>query len=540
MGARHGRFYHYTEKDGLPRLDTFYVSSFAQDPSGALWIGFSGDGGLVRYRDGRFTLFTTSDGVPPGQIRNLFVDSAGRLWVPTYRGGLSRIDDTTAERPQLVTYTTAEGLSSNEVTTVTEDRWGRIYIGTGRGLDRLDPATGRVKHYTTADGLPLGEMAASFRDRRGALWFSFSTGLVRLVPELDPPPVPPPVLITGLHIAGEPHTVSALGETEVAPMELDADRNELQIEFVGLGFSPGEGLRYQYRLEGASEAWSTPSQQRTVNFANLAPSRYRFLARAVNADGVMSERAASFSFTILPPVWQRWWFIAIVAVLIGLIANAVHRYRVARLVELERVRTRIAADLHDDIGSGLSRVAILSEVVKRQIGDVGELSLPMLSEIADSARRLVDSMSDIVWSTDPRRDDLSSLVLRVRQFGADLLEAKGIAWDLQFEPGLDNIKLAPDLRRHLFLIFKEAINNIGRHADCRSASLSINVAPHQLQAEIWDDGRGFQCDGVQAYRKSRGGHGLENMQRRAAELGGELRIDSLPGQGTRLRLKLPL
>ncbi|HET8674414.1 MAG TPA: two-component regulator propeller domain-containing protein, partial [Blastocatellia bacterium] len=260
-------FHHYTEKDILPRLDKFYVSSFAEDRAGALWIGFSGDGGLVRYRDGRFTLFTTSDGVPPGQIRNLFVDSAGRLWVPTYRGGLSRIDDTTAERPQLVTYTTADGLSSNEVTAVTEDRWGRIYIGTGRGLDRLDPATGRVRHYTTADGLPLGEMATGFRDRQGALWFSFSSGLVRLVPELDPPAVPPPVLITGLHIAGDAQPISALGETEVAPIELAADRNQLQIDFVGLGFSPGEGLRYQYRLEGASEDWSPLAEQRTVNFA---------------------------------------------------------------------------------------------------------------------------------------------------------------------------------------------------------------------------------------------------------------------------------
>lgn len=149
--------HHYTEKDNLPRLDTFYVSSFAEDRTGNLWIGFSGDGGLVRYRDGRFALFTASDGVPPGQIRNLFVDSAGRLWVPTYRGGLSRIDDPAADRPRLITYTTADGLSSNEVTTVTGDRGGRIYIGTGRGIDRLDPATGRVKHYTIADGLPLGD-----------------------------------------------------------------------------------------------------------------------------------------------------------------------------------------------------------------------------------------------------------------------------------------------------------------------------------------------------------------------------------------------
>src|SRR6266496_6635703 len=133
----------------------------------------------------------------------MLVVKAGRLWLATTQGGMSRIDDPAAEHPTLFTYTTAHGLSSNEITAVSEDQWGRIYIGTGRGIDRLDPATGRIKHYTTADGLPLGEMEASLRDHHGALWFSFSTGLVRLVPEPDPQPVPPPILITGLRIAGE-------------------------------------------------------------------------------------------------------------------------------------------------------------------------------------------------------------------------------------------------------------------------------------------------------------------------------------------------
>jgi ligand-binding sensor domain-containing protein len=349
-----GAFRHYSEKDNLASLTTFYVSSFAEDRGGNLWIGFSGDGGLVRYRDGVFTLFTAQDGVPSGAIRNLLVDSSGRLWLASYRGGLGRIDDPAAQRPRLVTHTTADGLASNEITAVSEDHWGRIYIGTGRGVDRLDPATGHIKHYTTADGLLLGEMTATLRDRRGTLWFSFGTGLARLVPEPDPPPVPPPIVITGLRISAEQQPISALGQSEIAPIELSSDKNQLQIDFVALGFSSGEGLRYQYKLEGASDQWSQLADQRTINFSNLASGAYRFLVRAINADGVMSETPASFSFTILPPVWQRWWFLSIAAALLGLVAYALYRYRVTRLLELERVRTRIAADLHDDIGSNLS------------------------------------------------------------------------------------------------------------------------------------------------------------------------------------------
>src|SRR5262249_6728682 len=240
------------------------------------------------------------------------------------------------------TNTPGGGLSSNDVKAVTEDRWGRIYLGTGRGIDRLDPATGHLRHYTANEGALLGDVVAALRDRDGALWFSYATGLVRLEPEANPEPILPPVLITALRIAGDPQRVSALGETEVAPLELAAGKNQLQIDFVALGFSPGEGLRYQYKLEGAAaQDWSPLSDQRAVNFANLAPGRYRFLVRAITAEGMTSEIPASFSFTILTPLWQSWWFVGAVALLIGLAVYVVYRYQLAQRLKVERVRTRI-------------------------------------------------------------------------------------------------------------------------------------------------------------------------------------------------------
>jgi len=151
----------------------------------------------------------------------------------------------------------------------------------------------------------------------------------------------------------------------------------------------------------------------------------------------------------------------------------------------------MATDLHDDIGSGLSRMAILSEVVKQQMGNTEEQSVPMLTEIADSARTLVDSMRDIVWSIDRRRDDLANLVVRVRQFASDVLEPQKIRLEFQAPDELEKIKLNPEQRRHLFLIFKEALNNIARHAECASVSLMINVSRSRLTVEIRDDGRGL-------------------------------------------------
>jgi signal transduction histidine kinase len=333
--------------------------------------------------------------------------------------------------------------------------------------------------------------------------------------------------------------LSELGNVAVENLALASDQRQIQIDFFALGFSTGETLRYQYRLDNTD--WSELSAQRTVNLS-LSPGSYRFLVRAVNAEGVTSQSPALVSFSIARPVWQRWWFLSLMALTMAGIVYATYRYRLAQLLKVERVRTRIATDLHDDIGASLSRMAILSEVVKQQTGGNGNQASALLTEIADSARGLVDSMGDIVWSIDPRRDDLQSVVRRIRQFASDVLEAKGIEWELRVPPEVESLKLDPEERQHLFLIFKEGINNVARHANgTKSVSLSINVAGRELTGEINDDGCGFTPKQPEEARsQGRGGNGLPNMRSRAEQLGGRLEIVSSAGAGTRLTLKVPV
>jgi signal transduction histidine kinase len=200
---------------------------------------------------------------------------------------------------------------------------------------------------------------------------------------------------------------------------------------------------------------------------------------------------------------------------------------------VEALRRRIAADLHDDIGASLSRVAVLTEVVKRQVGPEQREPIRRLGEIADTARNLIDAMSDIVWSIDPRRDDLNNVVLRVREFASDVLEGDSIAWELQASEGLEKIKLDPEQRRQLFLIFKEALTNIARHSGARSAALVLQANARGIQAEIRDQGCGFNPCAVS-------GHGLENMRARIMRLGGDITVDTAQGSGTRITLTVPL
>jgi signal transduction histidine kinase/ligand-binding sensor domain-containing protein len=526
-----GKIETFSEGDGLPKSPVPTV--FAEDKSGGVWVGLF-HGGLARYRaDGGFRTFTSADGVP-GQVRALHLDDGGRLWIGTTQG-LVRADDVSAERPRFTAYTMAQGLSSNYIGAIAEDAWGRLYAATGRGIDRFEPQPGgprRVRHYTSADGVVPGELELALRDRHGVLWFSSPLGLSRLVPSLDPTRSPPPVLITGLSAGGVARAISDLGETNVAGLKLA--QTPIRVDFVGLDYSPGEALHYQYKLEHADRDWSPPTDQRTVVYASLAAGTYQFLVRAVASDGAVSPRPATIAFTIPPPVWRSWWFLGAFGAAVLMLLLALHRYRLAQAVAVADVRSRIATDLHDDIGASLTQIAILSEVAQRAVHPTAaETRLP-LTEIAGISRALVDAMSDIVWAINPDHDRLSNLVYRMRRFAMDVLIGQGIALQFRSSVAEHDLRISVDIRRQVYLIFKEAVHNIARHSGAGRVEADLDRVGNQLSLRLADDGRGF--DPSAEYQ----GRGLANMRKRAAALHGRLDFVSAPGKGTLLTMTVPL
>ena len=456
-----------------------------------------------------------------------------RLWVGTNQNGLMRIDHPEADRPAFRRYTTANGLSSDLILSLTEDLSGRIYVGNGSGVDSLDVATSRSRDITSADGLAAGEVQASFRDHNGVLWFGTSAGLSRLVAVPDRPPAPLTIAITSLRVGGVRQPGSELGETEISGLRYQPNQNDIEVGFAGPAFAPGDTLRYQYMLEGADSEWSPPSPQRTVTYANLSHGSYRFLVRAINSEGVLSERPASIAFVILPPVWLRWWFQLLAAAVAGAAIYWLHHYRVTRLLELERVRTRIATDLHDDIGSSLSQIAILSEVANRHVDPAHPSLAEPLTDIAGISRELVDSMSDIVWAIDPERDHLGDLVHRMRRFASDVFSPRDIRLEFQAPAGEQDLQMGADLRRQIFLIFKEAVHNVLRHSGATEVSIDFQVEHGWLHLRVADKGRGF--DAAQGHD----GHGLRSMQERAHSVGGEIDITS-SARGTTVALRVPV
>ena len=507
-------------------------AAFAEDKRGNLWITTGeDDSALIRYSyaDDKFRVFTQAEGAPAGWTKSLYLDEKNRLWLASGQDGLLRLDDTTADNLNFVRYTTADNLSSNNILCVTGDAFGRIYAGTGRGVDRINPDTREIKHYTTADGLPSSDAEIAYRDRANALWFGTAKGLARFLPEPERKRQPPTILITGLRAGGEPQMISILGEAEIPELNLASDQRQITVEFLGLGASLGERLIYEYRLNTGD--W-TRTDERTVNFANLSSGANHFEVRAQTADRIYSQPAV-ISFNIAAPVYQRPWFIASMIFLTALTIFGIYRYRLNKLLEVERTRTRIASDLHDDIGTNLSKISLLSEIVNLQLAEQNIDSRKLLNSIAEISRESVGSMSDIVWAINPKRDSVLELVRRMRLHVEELFLDKDVRVIFNAPDGGEQIKLSMNIRRELFLIFKEAVSNAARHSGCTNIEIDFHLENNSIFLNITDDGKGFDTE------NKTDGNGLENMRSRAAKNGGKFKIETKPEGGTTIKIRFP-
>jgi signal transduction histidine kinase/ligand-binding sensor domain-containing protein len=545
-----GHFQRYSDVDGLQAFNA--PTSFYEDARHILFITLR-DGGIARYDGRSFRVLSRADGVPAGNIGGAIGDRAGKLWCWS-SPGVFRIDDLSAARLQPIIVAPTKQMRSGSVGALVEDAHGSLYIAGGAGVARIDNAASAVGSanarivalYTISDGLAGNEVSGAYADRLGRLWFSTTQGLSYYEPETRERSLAPRIRIGGVRVAGIEQSVSPGGADRLAGLELTPGRSQLEIAFFGIDFAPGGTLSFEYRLSGASDdAWSVPSASRSVMFSNLAPGSYEFEVRAVSAAGERSPEPARVVFRVLPPVWRRWWFITLASsVVVGSVAAFEHyraanrreisRAREERLAALEQVRRRIAADLHDEIGSTLTQISILSEVALQQGTRATPERSHALSTIAASSRELVDAMSDIVWAINPAKDHLADLTQRMRRMAADAFTATNITFRLGLPPADQEIALGAHLRREVFLIFKEAVNNIVKHSACSEVAITLDIDGAVLRLELHDNGRGFDPLAPSE------GHGLASLRNRAAAIGGSLAVVSARGAGTAITLHLPM
>lgn len=537
IGTRNGGLNHLQGGE-VNRLHTpwgftgHFAGVLARDPRGRLWIGTSGDG-LFCYSNGVFFSYTTRQGLPHDLVQALLPDE-DCVWVGT-GGGLARIRDT-----EVKVFTQKDGLPEDAIAQLQEDGAGNLWLGSSRGLYRLpkrqlhDYAEGRARFldpvsYGKSDGLTdleavPGAQVFSPGQGPGRCWFVTARGLVRAegrTPRWNP--LPPPVVLEQVLVENE--AVPLSDSIRVPP-----GREKIQFQYTALSLAAPEKVRFRVRLAGFDRDWVDMGASRSARYTKVPPGRYDFRVLACNNDGVWSQPGPGVGLLVAPFWWQTGWFRAALLAGLGASVAGVMRLRQTRRREIERLRVRLAADLHDELGSSLWSITLLSRMLQKD-GQMGGEERRDVGEIHRIATQASSAIRDIVWLINPAFDTAQDLVLRMRDFAGTML--RGVEWRLQCGRADLSRKLPLEFRQNVLLLFKEAVTNAAKHAQASQVEILLEESAGRWQLTIQDNGVGFDPAGQFA------GHGLRNLRERAAKIGGELRVASHPGQGTTVSLSVP-
>lgn len=506
---------------------------------GSLWIG--SENGLYRYVGHRLYTYGPAEGLQSPFVVAIHEEADGTLWFSTYEDGLHRY-----QGGRFVAVTAREGLHHNGVWRMLWDVRGGIWMSSDQGVFRVEHARlhavadaleqGRRPEapldplvFTEAEGLPSRECnragPGGWRLADGRLAFNSLRGLALIDPERALTPPPPPH--TTLH-----RLVADGASVEISPSALatvPAGAKQLRFDFAALSFvAPGQN-HYRYRLRGYDEAWVDGGTRPTASYTNLPPDEYTFEVQSASGMSAWGPTTAA-AFTLRPLLWQTWWFrLLVLGAVVGLLAAA-YQYRVRRLLAMERLRLRLASDLHDDVGSNVSSIALISEMLREHArrGGLGpdDREQRQLQRIHAAAEDTVRALRDIIWLVDPKHDTLADLVRKMRRARHTLLN--GTSCTFEASAPVAPHPLDMDTMRNVFLLYKEALHNIAKHAGAQHVMIRVDEQDRHLTLQIQDDGHGFDEAAIER------GHGLANMRRRARAVGGQIAIDSTPGHGTRI------
>lgn len=543
------------------------------DARGRLWLGMQ-SGRLVRWENNRFSVIQDIGTI----IYKIFFDKDGIVWLATHEKGLYALDpesggilqhytsekgkgklfsNTGADIEQLNDSTIVYGagalnfinkktgavriieygmgLPSNTVKRLRMDNTGFLWIITANGLCRYNPRNDRITTYGRSDGILLAEQtgATDYFDAQGRLLFAGQNALIMFNPASYRNSKPPAdVTITDFRLFNQYLPADSLAQ--LPEIRLNHDQNSFAIHFASLSYMQRNKLAYYYKMEGIDKGWNLADGSDVVNFQLLPPGRYAFQVYCETIEGIRSKNITTLEFYIRPPFWQTKWFWSCVVLLLGLIIYFIHNLRVNRLLAVEKLRNRVARDLHDDMGSTLSTINILSSMAKTKMHTDTVKTSEYLSKIGDNSQRMMEAMDDIVWSIKPTNDSMQRIAARMREFATSALEAKDIGIDFQVQDEVFDVKLNMEARRDFFLLFKEAVNNAAKYSKATAVCVKLELRHRTLVLLVQDNGEGFDVAAAD------GGNGLGNMHKRADSMNGKVRIQSTPGAGTQVTVVIPL
>jgi ligand-binding sensor domain-containing protein/signal transduction histidine kinase len=541
-------------------LQTNAVTALVPARDGSMWAGTDGSG-LYRFKNGGREHFGRSEGLLSNAVRTLYLDAQDTLWIGTATGGLSRWRD-----GRIVNFTTREGLPDNNISQILEDDTGRLWLGSDSGIacigkSRLDElAAGKIPAVTPLvfgrkEGMLSEECTGGFgpaglKTKAGLLWFSTLKGVVMVDPRIALAPVhPPATLLEEVLVDGAPQAV--LHDSN--PLRIPPGKHQIEFRYTSPDYDAPEQMRYRYRLEGLDSDWVEAGTRRTAFYSYLPPGDYRFRVTAWNGDGGWEAGGAELKLTVLRHFWQAWWLLVLmslglltfVVVSVRFLEKRKLRHRLKFLEQeraLEQERTRIAQDLHDEMGAKLCRISFLSEHARRGNLLAEELH-DQITSISVASREVLHSLDEIVWAVNPHNDSLEHVAAYIGQYAQEYFQMTGVQCELDIPPELPPYALSSQVRHHLFLATHEALTNTLKHSGATHVRVSMASGNAQFEINVSDNGRGFDPGRDESRRASPAGtpgDGLPNMRRRLAEVGGQCWIESAAGQGTQIRFIIPL
>jgi two-component sensor histidine kinase len=399
-----------------------------------------------------------------------------------------------------------------------------LWLVTNNGLLCYDPLTKKVKRYSMKNGLPDPELTVLHKIKDGFV-SGFPGGLVIFDPQqLQKEATTPVPVFSSIYIN------DTIATHYFDPAPTIRYNKSIVFNFVSLNYNDPSQNQYAYKLQGMDNNWKYIGNENSLRFSGLPPGHYTLMVKAADSDGKWNEEPASFRFSVKPPFWKTWWFIGLCVVMIAGAVYVFYQYRLRSALKIERLRTRIATDLHDDIGATLSSISMYSEAVKKQVKDNLPHLEPVLEKMEESSRNMVNTMSDIVWTINPGNDAGERLVDRIESYAKDMAGVNEVRLNFSANERIKNLLLPLELRKNIYLVFKEAFTNALKYSKATELRVLLEATNGVLHLMVKDDGKGFNIS------QEFSGNGLKNMRLRSDEIGATLTILSTPGEGTEVNL----
>ncbi len=427
-----------------------------------------------------------------------------------------------------------DGLPSNSIRKMRMDADGYLWLITDNGLCRYDYKRNLFTTYGKNDGILLADIAKSADYLCSDKFVMFAGVNVALLfhPDAFKTNRPTPdVTITDFFLGDSYQLLDSL--QTLNEIVLNPEQNDFTITFACLDFKNRNKYEYYYQMKGLNKEW-LKAEDLSIIYSGLAPGHYVFRVKAQNVDGIESKNITELKIYVRPPFWRTAWFLSTLLTIIAMIIYGMHRLRIKRLLAVERIRNRVARDLHDDMGSTLSTINILSSMAKAKLNTDTFKTSEYINKISDNSQRMMEAMDDIVWAIKPSNDSMQKVVARMREFATNVFEAKDIDIDFRAEEEVNDAQIDMEARRDFFLVFKEAVNNAAKYSKCSHAEVNILVDHKKLILTVKDNGIGFNV------KTADSGNGLGNMQKRAAAMRGTIHIQSGENAGTTVTLTVPL